>query len=63
MSNFVINPSRFASGGFSDLSDLKAYWKFNELDGGEVKNVATDVGSTDSLGTNADCTVNGMTIE
>ena len=60
--SYLTNPYRYASAGV-DLSDLKTYWKFNELDGGEVKNVATDVGSSDSLGSGADCTVNGMTID
>jgi hypothetical protein len=62
LSPTIFNPYRYASAGV-DLSDLKTYWKFNELDGGEVKNVATDVGSSDSLGSGADCTVNGMTID
>ena len=60
---FNIGQGAAAGGTDFDLSDLKTYWKFNELDGGEVKNVATDVGSSDSLGTGADCTVNGMTID
>tara|TARA_R110002051_G_scaffold96466_1_gene166614 strand:+ start:1270 stop:2160 length:891 start_codon:yes stop_codon:yes gene_type:complete len=39
-------------------SELKAYWRFNETSG-NVTNQASTVGSTDSMGTNADLSISG----
>ena len=46
--------------GNFDLSDLKAYYKFDESSG-NIINQATSVGSSDSLGSNADMTISGAT--
>lgn len=43
-----------------DKSELKAYWKFDEVSG-DIINQATAVGSSDSLGTAADIQITGAT--
>tara|TARA_R110000787_G_scaffold280428_1_gene391143 strand:+ start:1101 stop:2429 length:1329 start_codon:yes stop_codon:yes gene_type:complete len=48
------------TGADISLSELKAYWKFNETSG-DIVNQSTSVGSTDSLGTGADLQVTGAT--
>ena len=46
--------------GNFDLTGLKAYYKFDESSG-NIINQATSVGSSDSLGSNADMTISGAT--
>lgn len=48
------------SGSSISLSELKAYYKYNEASGNLI-NEAGNVGSTESLGSSADGTVNGST--
>jgi len=49
-----------APAGWADLSELKAYYKFDETSG-NIINQAESVGSTDSLGTGADIVITGAT--
>ena len=60
MSNFLVNSFiEFpTTPPFEDFDELKCYWKFNESSG-NIINQAAAVGSTDSLGSNADLIVTG----
>lgn len=56
--SYLTNPYRFAtSGGFSDDTDLKAYWKFSEVSG-DIINASQ---SSESLGSGADLQITGAT--
>lgn len=57
---FIINPYFDKQLPGFDLTKLKSYWKFNESSG-DIINLATSVGSTDSLGTAADIQITGAT--
>jgi hypothetical protein len=56
MSQYLINSFSVAPAGF-DLSELKAYWKFNESSGDILNSSSSD----ESLGSSANATVSGMT--
>ena len=48
------------TGSDVSLTELKAYWKFDEASG-DITNQATSIGSTHSIGTGADLQVTGAT--